>query len=159
MGEYAAARVGAVVLALLSMVGGGTVLVSLAATAAPGALAAGQLMRVSAGAVGYALGFAVVLGPVAMAALGARSRAGGYFSLLAVLLLPLALARWTRALVPPEWAAFVSIPSALDALRDAIDAGRLAEVARALAVLALFAGLGLAVVRRRARALASEGKS
>ena len=61
----------------------------------------------------YALAFAATLGPVAMAALGARTRAGGYLTLLAVLVLPellapvdrgAAAARVARAHVDPRGA-------------------------------------------------------
>jgi hypothetical protein len=68
----------------------------------------------------YSLAFAITLGPVAMAALGARTRAGGYLTLLAVLILPEAIESYTARILPPGWHELTSIPAALEAVRGAV---------------------------------------
>ena len=83
VGAYVRGRVGGLVVVLAVAVGGATLVAGIAATsvAHPAVAAA----RTSAAALVYALAFAGTLGPVAMAALGARTRAGGYLTLVAVL--------------------------------------------------------------------------
>ncbi len=110
-------------------------------------------MRSSVGAIAYALVFAATLGPVAMAALGARTRAGGYLSLLAVLVVPELLARFTDRLLPRGWHELTSIPEALAAVREAVAHPVLsgAHGARALAGLLAVIALALLVVAARVR--------
>ncbi len=116
---YARGRVGALVLMLALAAGGGTLVAGFAATAAAGGAKA-VVARASVAAVVYALAFAVTIGPVALAALGGRSRSGGYLALLAVLVIPEALAPWTGALLPRGWRELTSIPAALDAVRAGV---------------------------------------
>lgn len=90
-----------------------------------------------------------MISPLAFAALGGRSRAGGYVGLLALLVVPELLEPWTRSLVPHGWRDLLSVPSALASLREslmppAFDAPRLA---RSAAALALFALACFAIVR------------
>jgi hypothetical protein len=145
---YVGARVGGVVAVLALAVGGAVLVAGIAVTAVarPSLPAA----RSSLAALIYALAFAATLGPVAMAALGARTRAGGYFTLLLVLALPELLAPWTAELLPPGWHELTSIPAALEALRRAIAGPTSAlHAVRALAGIAAVIGGSLLVVRAR----------
>jgi hypothetical protein len=125
-----------VILALA--LGGGTLVAGLAATAVAGG-ARHAVARASVAALVYALAFAATIGPLAMAALGARSRAGGYFGLLAVLVLPELLAPWTGALLPKGWRELTSIPAALEALRIGVQSAGPAVLHAARAAVALVA--------------------
>ena len=145
--DYVRGRVLGLVVVLAIAVGGATAVACLAAIAT--AHGASSVVQSSAGALVYALVFAATLGPVAMAALGARTRAGGYLSLLAVLVVPELLAGLTARLLPRGWYELTSIPEALAAVRAAVAhpvlsgahgarglAGLLAVIALALLVLA-----------------------
>jgi hypothetical protein len=154
LGAYARGRVGGLVVILAIAVGGATLVAGVAAMSAAAPASAsesGRAALAACAALVYALAFAAVVGPVAMAALGTRTRAGGYFSLLAVLVLPELLAPWTRALLPSGWGELASIPAALAAVRNGVAAPDLAgaPAARALAELLAVAALSLAVVRAR----------
>ena len=138
-GPYSGGRVAGLVVVLGVTVGGGTLVAGLAATAAAGN-AAQAVARASAAALVYALAFSVTMGPVAMAALGGRTRAGGYFALIAVLVLPELLAPWTRRLLPDGWHELTSIPAALEALRAGV------QLAGAAALHAARAAVGLVAV-------------
>jgi len=144
--DYLRGRVGGLVAILAISVGGGTLAAGIAAmsVAHPPLSAA----RSTLGALAYALAFAATLGPVALAALGARSRGGGYAALLAVLVLPELIAPWTSALLPHGWTELTSIPAALDAVgRGAASPHHAAmHLARALAMLAGLIGASLAIV-------------
>jgi hypothetical protein len=91
------------------------------------------------------------MGPVAMAALSARTRIGGYFALIAVLFVPELLSPWTSSLLPAGWQELTSIPAALDAVRGAIawPSAALAPGARALAGLSAVIAVSLLVVAVR----------
>jgi hypothetical protein len=151
---YLWTRVGGLTAWLVVVVAGGTLLVGLVATLL--AARAGTSLRTLQGtgaAVAYAVAFALTLGPLAMAALGSRSRAGGYGWLLLVLVLPELLAPITSALLPYGFGELASIPGALTALRAAlmppgVDAWR---ATKALFVLTLVVAVSLAAVRRAAR--------
>ncbi len=159
LGGYLWTRVGGLTGLLVIVVAGGTLLVGVVATLL--ATRAGIAMRTLQGtlaAVVYAFAFALTLGPLAMAALGPRSRAGGYGWLLVVLVLPEVLAPMTRALLPYGYGDLTSIPGALTSLRTAlmppgVDGWR---AMRALFMLALVVALSLAAVRRAARAAQRE---
>jgi hypothetical protein len=135
---YTRGRVGGLVVMLVLAVGGGTLVAGLAATAAAGG-AKHAVARASVAALVYALAFAATLGPLAMAALGGRSRAGGYLALLAVLVLPELLAPWTGALLPKGWRELTSIPAALEALSVGVQSAGPAVVHAARATIALVA--------------------
>ena len=151
---YLWTRVGGLTGWLVLLVAGGTLLVGLVATLL--SARAGASLRTLQGtgaAVAYALAFALTLGPLAMAALGARSRAGGYLWLLVVLVVPQLLAPMSGALLPYGFGELTSIPGALAALRASlmppgVDAWR---ATKALFVLALVVAVCLAGVRRAAR--------
>jgi hypothetical protein len=152
---YARGRAGGLVVILALVVGGSTLVASVAATSA--AAVGPEVARAavaSCAALVYSLAFAGVVGPVALAALGTRTRAGGYFTLLAVLVLPELVSPWTRALLPSGWGELTSIPAALSAVRAGVLAPSLAgaPAARALAELSAIALLSLVVVRARAAA-------
>jgi hypothetical protein len=147
--SYVGARVGGLVILLVLAVGGATLVAALAASAvARPPLAA---VRTGLSALAYALAFAVTMGPLAMAALGARTRAGGYLTLIAVLVVPELAASWTSALLPSGWNELCSVPAALEAIRAFIlsPRGSGAHVARAVAGLAAVVVVSLAVVRAR----------
>jgi hypothetical protein len=149
VGGYVWGRVGGLALVLGVAVGGATLVACLAATsvARPSTL----VLRSSAAAIVYALAFASTVGPVAMASLGARTRAGGYFTLLAVLVVPELLSPWTSALLPRGWHELTSIPAALSAVRSGIAYPPVgtAHLARALAGLAAVVAVSLVVVAAR----------
>lgn len=147
--DYAAGRVAGLVVVLAVAVGGGTALAGLAATAATGA--AHAVARASVAALVYALAFAATLGPLAMAALGGRTRAGGYLTLMLVLVAPEILAPWTRMLLPDGWYELTSLPAALEALRRGVEAPGAAgeHTARAVVVLVAVIATSLVVVRAR----------
>jgi hypothetical protein len=112
---FAWGRIGGLSVVMAAAVGLPTLVAALGATSTSHATAA--VARSSLGAIVYALAFSAVIGPLAMAALGARTRAGGYLSLLAVLVLPELLSPLTASLLPGGWDELTSIPAALDALR------------------------------------------
>jgi hypothetical protein len=146
---YVRGRVAGLVAVLAMTVGSVALVAGLAATAeARPALAS---LRTAAGALAYALAFAATMGPLAMAALGARTRARGYFTLLALLALPELLSPWTADLLPPGWHELTSIPAALAAVRAGVASPSAAGVpmARAIAGLAAIAIASLIVVRAR----------
>lgn len=151
LGGYVQGRVGGLAVVLALAVGGATLL------ACAGSLVASRgdplAARTSAGALAYALVFSVVVAPVALAALGARTRAGGYLTLVVVLAAPELLAPWTSMLLPRGWHELTSIPAALDAVRAGVSHPVLAGMhgARALAGLAAVVALATLVVAARAR--------
>lgn len=157
LGGYLVTRVGGLTAMLALVVAGGTLLVGVLAVAL--GTRGGAALRATQGtaaALAYALAFAAVLGPLAMAALGARSRAGGYVTLLFVLVLPELLAPVAAAVLPYGLGEMASIPGALTALRVAlmppgVDGWR---AGKALFVLAIVVAASLAAVRRSAGAAA-----
>jgi hypothetical protein len=146
--DYVRGRVGGLVALLTASVGGATLVAALAAMSAEGI--AGTL-RPGIAAVAYAIAFSVTIGPVAMAALGARTRAGGYFTLVVVLFVPELISPWTSSLLPSGWYELTSIPAALEAVRAAVawPAAALAPGARALAALGAIIAVSLLVVAVR----------
>jgi hypothetical protein len=148
--DYANGRVLGLALIVFAVVGGGTLVsggVGMLAASAAGA--AGRAVQGLFASLVFALAFAVVVSALALAAMGGRSRAGGYVGLLALLVLPEALERWTSALVPDEWTDLLSVPSALAALRGALAGPEVdaARFARAACVVAASAALCVALVR------------
>jgi hypothetical protein len=150
---YLAARIAGLVLVTLEVVVPGTVVSGLGAVlASRGGHVAVLALEGTVAGVAYAVAFALVVAPIAMATLGPRGRASGYVFLLSVLVLPALVAHWTGQLVPDEWSELVSVPGALDALRDAllgsVDALR---AVRALAVLVAVATLASLWARAQLR--------
>jgi hypothetical protein len=149
-GLYARGRVIGLALVLGAVVGGGTLVAGGSAVLAASQVgsAAGVLQSLIASLV-FAAAFATVLAPLALAALGGRSRSGGYATFLALLVLPELLEPWTSELLPAGWGDLLAVPSALAALRGSllppgIDPARLA---RALVVIATFALVAFLAVR------------
>jgi len=148
--DYANGRVVGLAVIVFAVVGGGTLVSG----------GAGMLLASTVGASGravqgllaslvFAVAFAAVMSPLALAAIGGRSRAGGYVGLLALLVLPELVERWTSALVPSEWTDLLSVPSALAALRSALASQEIdaARFVRAACVVAAFGALCFALVR------------
>jgi len=154
--DYVVGRVLGLVAVLAAAIGGATSAACLGAIVA--AHGGRGIVQSSAGAVAYALVFAATMGPVAIAALGARTRAGGYLSLLAVLVVPELLAGFTERLLPRGWRELTSIPEALAAVRSGVSHPALdgAHAARGLAGLVAVVAVALLVVAARARASESE---
>ncbi len=148
--RYSGGRVGGLVAILALAMGGGTLVAGLAATAVAGA-EVHTVARASVAAFVYALAFAITLGPLAMAALGGRSRGGGYLALLAVLVLPELLAPWTGVLLPKGWRELTSIPAALEAVRSGVQSAGPAVLHAARAVIALVAVVAASLLLVHAR--------
>ena len=112
-----------------------------------------------AAAVG-AVAFSVTMAPLSLAALGARSRAGGYLVLVGVVAGPELVARLFARALPDEWGELLPVPAVVSAVADAIAPGTFDPMRglRAAFVLALIAAASMAAVRRqlaRARELAA----
>jgi hypothetical protein len=147
--DYALARVLGLGLVLAAIVGGGTIVGGGAAILATGRVgSAAQAVAWLVASLVFAIGYAAVLAPLALALLGGRSRGGGYLALLTFVVVPELLLSRTSSLVPEGWGDLLSLPSALSALRASIapdlDAMKLA---RAALVVAAFAALAFLFVR------------
>ncbi|MBN9159875.1 MAG: hypothetical protein J0I07_02835 [Myxococcales bacterium] len=156
---YLVARVGGLAAVLAVVVGGGTLLVSaLAIVAATQTQAVLRTVHTTLGALVFALAFAVVMAPVAFAALGARTRMSGYLVLLLFLVVPELVASTLAGALPSEVTELFAIPSALAALRSSLAPGSVEPVRflRAFVALAIFTGIALALVRRDAAAVERE---
>ncbi len=110
--------------------------------------------------LGFALMFALAVAPLSLAALGARSRAGGYFVLLLVLVLPELFVGSMDRLLPEGWGNLASVPSALSAFAGGLSpgSGDPARAIRAFVVIVIVAVVSTAIVRAqlsRAEELAS----
>ena len=158
LGAYVRGRVGGLVLVLAAVIGGATLLAGLTATSVGGSSTAAA--RSSAGALAYSIAFAATLGPVAMASLGARTRGGGYFTLLAVLVVPELASPWTSELLPRGWHELTSVPAALEAVRACVFSplDSWARGARALAALAAVVAVSVVVVGARAARAAEQAE-
>jgi hypothetical protein len=148
---YARGRIAGLAIVVALAVAVPTLIAALAATSV--AHSPAHVARSSLGALVYALAFSATMAPLAMAALGARTRAGGYFTLLSVLALPELLSPFTEALLPSGWDELTSIPAALGALRDGVEAplARGEHLARAFAGLAAVVLVSLVIVAARLR--------
>jgi hypothetical protein len=136
---YARGRVLGLAVLLFAVVGGGTLVSGAAAILLSSHLgAAARAVQTLVAALVYAAAFALVVAPMALAALGARSRPGGFLRFSGILVLPVLIQSWTSSLVPAIWGDLLSVPSAMDALRASLlppglDGARLARAALALA--------------------------
>jgi hypothetical protein len=149
--QYARGRAGGLALLLAAVVGGATLVASLAIALVTG-LTASNLPAI-AGALAYALAFSVTMGPLAIATLGGRTRTGGYACLVLVLFVPELLSSWTVAVLPTGWSELASIPAALSAARAGVSSplANAAPLLRALAVLASIVAISLIVIAARIR--------
>lgn len=156
---YLLARVGGLAVVLAVVVAGGTAIVSLAAlVGATQTHAVARTLQSTFSALVYSLAFAAVIGPVAFAALGARTRLSGYFALLLVLVVPEMLSNMLTGPLPSEVTELCAIPSALAALRSSLAPGSVDPFRffRALVAVTLFAGVATFLVRRRLLVVESE---
>lgn len=150
---YLLGRVGGLAALIALVVAGGTLFCGLAAMG--GASRAGSVPRIlqaTLAGVAFALAFSAVVAPVAFAALGARSRLGGYFFLICVVSLPELLVMTMGSALPESVSDVLSIPSALAALRTSLAPGTLdlARTARAIVALTLVVAFATFLVRRDA---------
>lgn len=154
---YLVARLGGLVLLLLGVVGGGTLVVGLVAICAARA-GVGRTAQATLAAAVFAVAFALVMAPIAFAAVGARRGVSGYFTLLALVVGPALLVSSLGAALPREARELCAIPSALAALRSALSPGSVdvLRVVRASIALALFSGVALFFVRREVLLLDAE---
>jgi hypothetical protein len=109
-----------------------------------------RTLQATGAAVVFSIAFSLVLAPLAFAALGARSRAGGYFFMLLVVVVPEMLAGMLGNVLPESITEVVAIPSALAALRSALAPGSADawRALRALVSLALWVLFASSLVRR-----------
>ena len=145
---YVQGRVGGLALLVAVAVGGPTAVAAIASTSV--ARPAWLAVQTSLGALAYALAFAATIAPIALATLSARSRLGGYLSLLAVLVLPELASPWTTNMLPRGWSELTSIPSALAAV-GAMFASPAASVRAARAAVGLLAVVAASLVAVVAR--------
>lgn len=146
---YVVGRTAGLALLLFATVAGGAFLPALVgALAAPTAGAVVQAARALAGALVYGAAYALTMATVCFAALGPRSRFGGYLALLALLVVP----ELVSEVLPRDWAGVATIPGALGKLRECLVPGKAGVLAglRATAVLALVVATSLLVARRAA---------
>jgi hypothetical protein len=150
LGAYVRGRLEGLVVVLAAAIGGPTVIAGLAATSS-GASTRAAAARATAGALAYCVAFAATLAPIAMASLGARTRIGGYLTLVAVLVVPELLSPWTSALLPHGWHELTSVPAALEAVRAGVFSppDSWAHTARAIAGLAAVVAVSVVVVGGR----------
>jgi hypothetical protein len=156
---YLWGRTSGLVLVLSTVIVGGTAVTAAACTALAGRHGVAYVAQGSVAAVAYAAAFSMTLGPVSLAALGARSRAGGYLWLLGVLLVPEIFSGWTEEIVPDAWRDFTSIPGALGALRVSLmpPGVDLARLGRAVVVLGVVVFASLFIVRAQLARVDGEG--
>ena len=150
---YLVARVGGLAALVAILVAGGTLICGLVAVVAAAKVASvPRTLQATMAAVVFAIAFAAVVAPVAFAALGARSRMGGYVFLLAIVTLPELLVSAMGSSIPASVADVLSIPSALGALRSGLAPGtaEIGRALRALVALLFFIAFAIAFVRRDA---------
>jgi hypothetical protein len=148
---YLLARVGGLAALLAFVVAGGTALTGMLAILASMKVGALPLTaQASAAAVAYGFAFSFVVAPVAFAALGARTRIGGYFYLLLILVLPELLTSALDKSLPSELLEVCAIPSALAALRASLAPGTtdLFRFLRASIALFVFISAAMLWIRR-----------
>jgi hypothetical protein len=150
---YVTSRVVGLAALLFVVVGGGATIVGAASVLVshgPGHVAAAAQATVAA--CMYSACFSSMLAPVALAALGARSRAGGYFWLLFLLFVPEIAAPLTSRIVPNGWDDLVSIQGVLGAVRSALAPPGVdgTKLVRAVVMTLLVAALATLVVRAQA---------
>ncbi|NOU26449.1 MAG: hypothetical protein HOO96_00970 [Polyangiaceae bacterium] len=155
---YLWGRVGAAMALVGAPVVGGTLLVSVTAVlAATRTGDAWDAVRGGAAALVYSALFTAVLVPLSLAALGGRTRGGGYFFLLLFLVIPEMVSPLTRAFVPEE---MTSIPHALQGLSHAMTVGHLdlRRTTGSVFFLTAVALTTLLYVRREAQRVRSEAR-
>lgn len=150
---YLLARVGGLGLLIALCVAGGTLFCGLVGLAGAARFAGvGRMLQATLAGMVFSLAFSAVVAPVAFAALGARSRIGGYLFLIAVVMIPEAIVALMGASLPESVADVLSIPSALGALRSAFSPGTvdLWRAMRAVVALSFVVAFAMFLVRRDA---------
>jgi hypothetical protein len=153
---YVIARVGGLAAVLAVVVAGGTLLTGvvsiIASTRTEGVP---RTLQATVAAFVFSLAFAVVVAPISFAALGARSRVGGYFFMIFVIVFPEMIAGVLAGMLPDSLLEVIAVPSALAALRSALAPGTFdaLRAARALVAIALWLLFATALVRRTASVL------
>jgi len=148
---YVIARIGGLAATLAVIVAGGTLLTGLCAVAASTRTdGIPRTLQATFAAFVFSLAFSGVVAPLAFAALGARSRVGGYFFLMFIIVLPELLAGMLAGWLPESLLEVLAIPSALAALRSALAPGTFdaLRTMRALVAIALWILFASALVRR-----------
>ncbi len=150
---YLLGRVGGLALLIAIVVAGGTLfsgLVAMVTASTSGSVP--RILQATGAGIAFALAFSVVVAPVAFAALGARSRIGGYLFLIGVVMIPELIVMGMGSLLPESITDVLSIPSALSALRSSLAPGTvdLLRTARAIVALALVVTFAMFLVRRDA---------
>jgi hypothetical protein len=148
---YVIARIGGLAAVIAAVVAGGTLLtgvVAIAASTKGGGLL--KTLQATGASFVFSIAFAAVVAPIAFAALGARSRVGGYFFLLFVIVVPELFAGLLSGWLPESLLEVIAIPSALAALRSALAPGSfdVLRAMRALVAIALWIMLASVLVRR-----------
>lgn len=150
---YLFARVGGLALLIMICVAGGTLFCGLAGAAgAAGVSGVPRMLHATLAGVVFSMAFSAVVAPVAFAALGARSRIGGYLFLIGVVMVPELIVSLMGSALPEPIADVLSIPGALAALRTSLSPGSvdLLRSARAMVALALVIAFAMFLVRRDA---------
>ncbi len=150
---YLTARVGGLATLIAICVAGGTLVCGLVGIAgAARASGVPSMLQATGAAFVFSLAFSAVVAPVAFAALGARSRIGGYLFLIGVVMVPEAIVALMGSSLPESVADVLSIPSALAALRTSLAPGTLDlwRTVRALVALSLVVAFAMFLVRRDA---------
>lgn len=158
---YVVARACGLSLLLALVVAGGTAFCGLVAIIASARISAvPKTLQATVAAIVFSLAFAAIVGPVSLAALGARSRIGGYLFLIGVMVLPELLVGMLAHGLPESVTELFTVPSALGALRSALAPGSFDPLrfVRALAAVTVMAFLATLVVRRDIRLLIHAGR-
>ncbi|MEA2752532.1 MAG: hypothetical protein QOI41_6675 [Myxococcales bacterium] len=148
---YLLARIGGLALLIALCVAGGTLVVGLVGIAgAARASGVPSMLQATGAGIVFSLAFSAVVAPVSFAALGARSRLGGYVFLIAVVTIPEVIVGLMGSSLPESVADVLSIPSALAALRTSLAPGTLDlwRTVRALVALSVVVAFAMFLVRR-----------
>jgi hypothetical protein len=155
MRGYVVARVGGLAALLGGLVGGGTLVTGLVAVIAASRVhALPRTIQGTFASIVFSVAFALVIAPLALAALGSRGRAWGYFFLLMTVFVPELVANALTGPLPSELTELFAVPSALAALRSSLAPGAfdLFRAVRASLALGIFALVATLIVRRDANA-------
>lgn len=148
---YVVSRTSGLVAVLASVVGGGTLVVgAVSILVASRAHLAVRTVQATVAAVAYSFAFAIVVAPIALATLGARTRATGYALLLAVLVVPELMIRGLGGSLPDEVTELCAVPTALAAFRSSLSPGGLdpSRFVRTSVALAIFVAIAVVFLDR-----------
>lgn len=158
--RYALSRTFGLAVVVFFVIACGAVLTAMASLAVAPRASVGAIASALRSGVLYGATFAVVVSPLAMAALGARSRLQGYLILLSLLVLPELLRPYTKTLVAPELHDLLTLPTLLGVVQRATGAGghdiEVMRVFRALLALAFLSATSTYFIVRANRRLQLE---